>query len=73
MTIICTSVQGPGVRPSFCLCRTRIGFSAFGFLFLHSPQILNSLLLSKDFEQGEITNSLHPQKGEVRQSRNGAL
>lgn len=69
--IICTSVQGPGVRRPFYLCRTRIGFSAFGFLVLHSPQILNGLLLSKDFEQGEITNSLHPQKREVRQNDPG--
>ena len=27
----------------------------------YSPQMLNGTLLSKDFEQGEITNSLHPQ------------
>ena len=38
---------------------------------LHSPQILNGLLLSKDFEQGEITNSLHPQKREVCQNDPG--
>ena len=27
----------------------------------YSPQILNGILLSKDFEQGEITDSLHLQ------------
>ena len=41
------------------------------FRILHSPQISNSLLLSKDFEQGGITNSLHPQKREVRQNDPG--